>query len=394
MTTPRPMVRLKPRSARRAGSAHPWIYAAEVELDASAHAIDPGSIVDVFDAWDRGVATASFNPSAPIALRALTQQPGAVVDGAFLARRLGRALALRRRLFSDPCYRLVHADGDGLPGVIIDRYGDALVLQLETAGAEALRAPLLQALDGLLAPQILLLRGDSPARKLEGLPQRVELLRGRLEEPVALRESGASYLADLMGGQKTGWYFDQRLNRAFLGGLCQGARVLDAFCYSGGFAIQAALGGAAHVLAVDRSAPALELAVEAARLNGVELDPQRGEAFAVLQALAAEERRFDVVVCDPPAFVPSKRQLALGAKAYRRLAQGAATLVAAQGFLLAASCSHHMKRERFLKEVSMGVAAAGRRCRLLRRSGAGPDHPVHPQLPQTDYLDVVLLQLD
>ncbi len=394
MSAARPSVRLKRRSARRADSAHPWIFTGEVELDASARAIPPGSVVDVFDAWGRGVATACFHPSAPIALRALDSQPGTVVDSAFLARRLERALALRQRLFPDPCYRLVHADGDGLPGVIIDRYGDALVLQLETAGAEALRAPLLEALNELLAPGILLLRGDSPARQLEGLPRIVELLRGAPDGPITLRENGASYLADLAGGQKTGWFYDQRPNRAFAAGLCRDARVLDLFCYTGGFAIQAALGGAAHVLAVDRSAAALELAAEAAQRNGAQLTVQRGEAFATLEALAAEERLFEVVICDPPAFVPSKRQLAQGAKAYRKLAQGAAGLVAARGFLLAASCSHHMKRERFLKEVSKGVVAAGRRCRLLQRSGAGPDHPVHPQLPQTDYLDALVLQLD
>ncbi len=261
---------------------------------------------------------------------------------------------------------------------------------------ERLTAPLLGALESLLAPRVVLLRNDSPVRALEGLASEVRFAKGELAEPVELREGGARFLADLAGGQKTGWFFDQRCNRAFMAALSAGRRVIDLYCHSGGFAIAAALGGAREVIAIDRSEPALDLARRAAALNAVEdgCRFERGQAFGAMERLVAQGERFEVVICDPPAFVKSRKDLAAGAKGYRKMSRLAAELAAPGGFLFLASCSHNMPAERFAEEVRRGLAQAGRTGRILMSAGAAPDHPVHPALPESAYLKAQAIQVD
>jgi 23S rRNA (cytosine1962-C5)-methyltransferase len=392
----RPLVSLLPGKQRRVEGGHPWVYSNEVRLDPAAKALPPGSLVTVTDAGGRRLGVACFNPHPLISLRMLDPDAGSAVDADFLGRRIGRALAIRDRLFPEPYYRLVHAEADGLPGLIVDRYGDALVCQLNTAGMALLEADLLAALDAVLKPAVVVLRNDSPARTLEGLELETRVVRGSLAGPLKVRENGADFFADLSEGQKTGWFFDQRPNRAVVAGLARGLSVLDAYSFSGGFGIQAAVGGAAEVTLLDRSEAALVLAEKAARANGVESRCRflRGEVFETLEAMAAEGRRFDMVLLDPPAFVKSKKDVAAGSRGYRKMTRLGAALVKPEGYLFAASCSHNMPLDLFAEAVRQGLSDAERRGRILHTGGAGPDHPVHPFLPESAYLKGQMLALD
>jgi 23S rRNA (cytosine1962-C5)-methyltransferase len=239
-----------------------------------------------------------------------------------------------------------------------------------------------------------LIKNDSPVRKLEGLELYEKVAKGELDAPIELVENGVRFLADLTTGQKTGWFYDQRDNRAAVAKLAKGRTVIDFYTYAGGFALQAAKAGASHVTAVDRSEGSLALATKSADLNGLPLETVRADAFAEMERLANAGQRFGVVVSDPPAFVKSKKDLAAGAKGYRKMTRLAASLVEPGGFLLVASCSHHMSPENFAEEVRHGLSNAQRSGRILRSAGAGSDHPLHPNLPESAYLKALLLQLD
>jgi 23S rRNA (cytosine1962-C5)-methyltransferase len=392
----RPVIRLLPGQQKRARHGHPWVYSNEIAMDAAAKSLSPGTLVRVESANGESLGVAFFNPHSLVAARILSSDPSCEVDAGFLAERLSRALALREALFAAPYYRLVHAEADGLPGLAIDRYGDVLACQVNAAGIERVTGPLTEAIERVLAPRVILFKNDSPVRALEGLSSEQHFAKGVLSEPVELVENDCRFLADLMGGQKTGWFYDQRDNRAFMAHLARGRSVLDIYTYSGGFAIQAARAGAREVLAIDGSDAALALARRAAELNGLAARCrfERGSAFETMERLAARAERFDVVICDPPAFVKSKRDLATGAKGYRKLARLAGQLASPGGFVFVASCSHNMERERFAEEVRRGLEQAGRTGRILRSAGAAPDHPVHPYLPESSYLKAQVLQLD
>jgi 23S rRNA (cytosine1962-C5)-methyltransferase len=392
----RPTVTLEPGHHKRAAAGHPWVYSNEVRMDAAAKALPRGSLVKLAAADGRGIGVATFNPNALIAARILDGDASRAIDRDFFAARIERALALRQRLYDQPFYRLVHAEADGLPGLVIDRYGDVVAAQLNSAGMAALEGEILAALQQTLGSRAVVLRNDAAARAVEGLDEETRVASGALEGAVELAENGARFLADLVGGQKTGWFFDQRENRRFVARLCAGASVLDAYCYGGGFAIQAALGGATRVLGLDRSEPALDLAAQSARLNGVAGACRfvRGEAFAELARLDQASERFDVVISDPPAFVRSRKDLGPGLRAYRKLARLAAALVAPGGMLFLASCSHNVSPEDFTEAARRGLQDAGRVGRIILEAGAAPDHPIHPALPESAYLKALVLALD
>jgi len=390
----RPAIHLQKGRSRRLRSGHPWIFSNELEMSPEAKALPPGGLVTLIDAGGEKLGVATFNPHSLIAARLLDRDAAQTIDAAFLAARLGKALELRRALGIERHCRLVHSEADGLPGLILDRFGDVATLQANTAGMERLTPLLLEALDLVLAPRAVVLKNDSPVRGLEGLEIGHAVAKGVIDGPVELEENGARFVADLAHGQKTGWFFDQRDNRAFVAALARGRRVLDLYTYAGGFAVQAALAGAAQVTAVDRSAESLALAEQSAALNGVAVATVRAEAFAEMERLQAAGERFGVVVADPPAFVKSKKDLAAGAKGYRKMARLAAALVEPGGFLFAASCSHHMPAALFAEEIAHGLSLAGRSGRILRIAGAGPDHPIHPHLPESAYLKAMVLQLD
>ncbi len=389
-------ITMRPEAHKRFTTGHPWIYSNEIVMDAGAKAIEAGSLVRLLRADGSPLALAIFNPHTLIAARRLTNNVEATVDADFFARRLDRALKLRERLVSEPFYRLIHAEADGLPGVVMDRFGDLIVAQINTAGMERLLPEILSALDKVVAPKQVLLRCDSSAREFEGLPAYVKMAKGELAGPVELHEAGLRFLADPREGQKTGWFFDQRDNRAAVAKLAGGARVLDLYSYTGGFALAAAAAGARAVVAIDRSEAALALAQQSAALNGLaeHCTFRRAEVFEELERLAKAGERFDVVIADPPAFVKSKKDLGQGTRAYRKLARLAAALVKPGGFLFTASCSHNMPADEFERQVNRALVDLSREGRILRSAGAAGDHPLHPALPESAYLKSLLLQLD
>ncbi len=391
-----PRLQLLAGQDRRLRAGHPWVYSNELRMDAAAKALPPGEVVCLFSAEGKALALAQFNPHSLIAARVLTRNQNATIDAAFLERRIARALRLRERLYEAPCYRLVHAEADALPGLVVDRFADVLVCQLNSAGMARLEAPLLTALDRVLAPTTVVMRNDSPVRELEGLPLEVRIARGTLERPVELVENGLTFLADPLEGQKTGWYYDQRDNRAFVARLAPGQRVLDLYSYSAGFGLAAAAAGAEQVLAVDRSQLGLALATASAERNGLaeRLQVERNDVFRTLDRLGTEKQRFGVVIADPPSFVKNKRELKPGLRGYRKLARMCAARVGEEGFLAIASCSHNVPADAFADEVHRGLRDAGRAGKLIRQAGAGPDHPAHPALPESAYLKFLVYALD
>lgn len=392
----RPVVSLQPDRQRRLQAGHPWAYSNEVQMTAAAKALPAGSLVTLATATGQPLGTALWNPKPLISARLIDRTAGIAVDADYLAAKLQRAVALRDLLFGRPYYRLVHAEADGLPGLVVDRFGDIVVAQLNSAGMAALEGPLMDAIERVLAPRAVVLRNDSPARETEGLETGVAVARGAIEGPIELEENGSRFLADLQAGQKTGWFFDQRDNRAAVAAVAAGRRVLDVFCYAGGFGVQAAVAGAESVSFVDRSKPALAIAMEAAALNCVDgvCGTVAAEGLHHLERLGEAGERFGVVVADPPAFVKSRKDLAAGIRAYRKMTRLAAALVQPGGFLFVASCSHNVEPGAFADEVRAGLARAGRGGRILRSAGAAADHPVHPFLPESAYLKALLLQLD
>jgi 23S rRNA (cytosine1962-C5)-methyltransferase len=393
----RPVVRLKPKSEARAiRHGFPWVYADELVTDRRTQGLAPGALVVLEDADRRPLALVTVNIKSKIIARVLDRDPEAQIDQDWFARRLTTALALRARLFDAPFYRLVHAEADGLPGVVIDRFGDVAVIQPNAAWAEAHIDALAAALRAVTGVTTIVKNGTGRSRGLEGLVEETVILRGEIASPVPVTMNGATYMADVLGGQKTGLFFDQRPNHAFAQRLAKGARVLDMFSHVGGFALAALAGGAASALAVDASATALALAEQGAAASGVadRFATRQGDAFAVLEALAEEGAQFDLLICDPPAFAPAKPALEAGLRAYERLARLAAPLVAQGGYLVLCSCSHAVDLASFRNASGRGIGRGGRRAQLLHTGFAGPDHPMLPQLAESGYLKALVFRLD
>lgn len=392
MIESRATVKIRPGKGRRLAHGAPWAFVDEIAMDRRTRALPPGSLVRLVEGSDP-VGLAAFNPDSKIAARLIDADPEAEVDRAWFATRLRHALALRDRLFDAPCYRLVHAEGDGLPGLVIDRFGAALAIQPNAAWLDLRLDDLIDAACEVTGAETVVVNASSRTRKLEGLDEYTEVVRGGLSGPVEVPMNGAIYLADLTGGQKTGLFFDQRSNHAFAARLAAGGRVLDVFCHVGGFALAALAAGAARALAIDSSASALDLASEGAARSGMaeRFETRRGDAFDCLQAMEGES--FDLVICDPPAFAPNKGALTAGLRAYERLARLAAHRVAPGGWLVLCSCSHAADPETFARVSAAGIRAARRSAQLVHSGRAGPDHPQHPALPENSYLKSLFFRL-
>ncbi len=392
-----PTVRLMPKAnARAIRHGFPWVYANELVTDRRTKKLAPGSLARLEDANRAPLGLVAVNPLSKIIARMLDRDPEASIDVAWFEARLRRALALRERLFEAPYYRLVHAEADGLPGVIIDRFGETCVIQPNAAWAEALLAPLTEALVTVTGARSVLKNAAGRTRTLEGLDETSETLLGETPTaPLPVPMNGATYLADLTTGQKTGLFYDQRPNHAFAAGLARGARVLDVFSHVGGFSLAALAAGAESALAVDGSEPALALAREGAAHMGqaARFETRQGDAFEVLAALGEAGEKFDLVICDPPAFAPAKPALEAGLRAYERIARLAAPLVAEGGVLGLCSCSHAADLAQFRAASARGIGRAGRRGTLLHTGFAGPDHPQLPQLAESGYLKSLFFHL-
>jgi 23S rRNA (cytosine1962-C5)-methyltransferase len=389
-----PLIRLNPGQERRLKSGHPWAFSNEIHMQGEFRQMPAGLAVRLEgdDGWRLG--TFAFNPHSLIAARLLDRDPAAEIDAAWVRRRIAAAAALRARIEDGAFHRLVHAEADGLPGLVVDRYGEVAVVQANSAWADRMMPEIVAALLEELPLRAVVGRNDSPARAQEGLSPEVMLLHGS-DATAAVEEGGVRFAVDALAGQKTGWYFDQRRNRDRVAALAGGARVLDVFCHVGAFGLRCAAGGASAVTLVDSSAPALELGLAAAAANGFSgVQARRGDAFEVMAEAAHAGEQYDIVVCDPPAFAKSKKDQAAGLRAYGRMARLAAALVAPGGFLFVASCSYHAPLEAFAAMVAEGVWRARRGGRVLATTGAGPDHPVHPHLPESAYLKAQLWQVD
>ena len=388
-------LRLRPREDRRLRAGHPWIYSNEIDTQATPlKAFEPGELVVVTDARRRPLGIAYVNPHSLIAARLLSRRTGVAIDREFFVTRLARALRLREHCLDRPFYRWVHAEADALPGLVIDRYGDQLAMQINTAGMVRLRSLLLEAVEAVVPAKGIVLRNDTAARAQEGLPTEIEVL-GSVPEPVEVAEGGARFVTSLCRGQKTGWFYDQVDNRRRLPRYVHGLRVLDLFGYAGAWSVQALRHGALEAVCVDSSAQALDLAQSNAERNGVadRLTLIEGDAFDVLRELREAGERFDLVICDPPAFIKRRRDLKGGKEAYVRLNRQGLRLVAEEGFLITCSCSHHLALEDFRRVVRKAASSAGRRVQILETGHQSFDHPVHPAIPETDYLKALFLRV-
>ncbi|MBL6429674.1 MAG: class I SAM-dependent rRNA methyltransferase [Maritimibacter sp.] len=392
----RPSIRLKPKAnARAIRHGAPWVYDNELVTDRRTKAIAPGTIARLEDADRAALGTVAVNPNSRIFARMLDRDPDVVIDKAWLAAKVELALAHRARLFPDPFYRLIHAEADGLPGVVIDRFGDTAVIQPNAAWADVLFDDLAAAVAEVTGVTTVVKNASGRARGLEGLDEETLVERGAVDGPIPVPMNGATYMADLLGGQKTGLFFDQRPNHAFAATLSNGARVLDVFSHVGGFSLAALANGATSALAVDGSQPALDLATQGAKAKGVadRFDTRQGDAFDVLTALGEAGEVFDVVICDPPAFAPNKQALDAGLRAYERIARLAAPLVAPGGYLGLCSCSHAADLDSFRKSSVRGIGRGGRSAQLIHTGFAGPDHPQHPALAESGYLKALFFRL-
>lgn len=393
----RPVVRLRPKAEARAIRwGFPWVYADELVTDRRTGNLAPGALAVLEDAERKVLGLVTVNTASKIIARLIDRDPGAVVDQAWFEAKFRAALALRERLYDAPFYRLVHAEADGLPGIVVDRFGDVAVIQPNAAWGELLLEPLVAALVAVTGVTAVVKNGTGRSRALEGLTEETVLLQGVVDGPVPVPMNGAVYMADLLGGQKTGLFYDQRPNHAFAARLAKDARVLDVFAHVGGFGLAALAGGAASALAVDTSAPALDLASKGAAASGFadRFATRQGDAFAVMEALAVAGEQFDLVVCDPPAFAPSRSALEAGLRAYERLAKLAAPLVAPGGFLVLCSCSHAVDLLAFRTASIRGIGRGGRSSQILHTGFAGPDHPQLPQLAESGYLKALVFRLD
>lgn len=398
MTAVNPLapLRLRKHEDRRLRAGHTWVFSNEVDTRVTPlTGFESGEPVVIEDANGRALGTGYVNPHALICARLVSREPRYILDQSLVTHRLNIALSLRERLFPDPFYRLAFGDSDALPGLIVDRYGDVLVVQITTAGVERIKSEVIAALAKVVRPRAILLRNDSPIRTLEGLTHYTETAHGNVPDYVSLEEHGVRFDVPLLTGQKTGWFYDQRDNRARLRRYAKGARVLDVFSYVGGFGLQAAAAGAQSVLCVDSAAVAVDNLRRNIEANGFGhcVRAEQNDAFEQLRRLRAERERFDVVVLDPPAFIKRKKDIKTGTDAYRRLNQMAMQVLGKDGILLSCSCSYHLPRDA-LRDILLRTSRhVDRFLELVEEGHQAPDHPVHPAIPETAYLKAFVARL-
>lgn len=379
-------ISINPKGQARLRTGHPWIY----RSDLGRHDGIEAGLVRLVDTSGKGLGTALFSPHSEIRARWLAAE-GVTVDAAWW-RAMIRAAAERRHGITDSGYRLVHAEGDGLPSLIVDRYGDVAVAQLLSAGLESVRGQVVDAVREVLAPAGLLLRNDAPVRDKERLPRETTLAFGEVTKRADYTEGSITLDAAPWTGQKTGAYLDQRENHRLVGALA-GGRCLDLFCYHGGFALPLLKGGARAVIGLDSSADALRVMEESARRNGLSgLTPVEANAFDWLRDAAAGRDRYDVVVIDPPAFAKDKMSVERAIAGYKELNLQAMRLLAPGGHLFTASCSYHVHRGMFFGMLAEAAADSGRRMQLIEIRGASADHPELVTVPETGYLKAALLR--
>jgi len=380
---------------RRLRAGHLWVFSNEVDVARTPlSALAPGQPVQLLDHAGKALGSGYAHPNTLIAAR-LVDRGGHALDRSLFVHRLNVALALRERRYAEPYYRLVFGEADGLPGLTVDRFGEVLVAQATTAGMDRLQEEISEALDRVLKPRSLVWKNDSSARAVEGLGSSVQVRGLPVEGPVEVREAGLVFAADVLEGQKTGWFYDQRSNRDRLAPWFVGRSVLDLFSFAGGWGLRALAAGAGRAECVDASARAIEAVQANAARNGLadRIDATVADAFEFLRAARAGRRRWDVVIVDPPAFIKRKKDFKEGALAYRRVFEAAMQVLAKDGLLVACSCSHHFPRAALVEAVQAGARHLDRQAQLLEFLAQGPDHPIHPAIPETEYLKGALFRV-
>ena len=397
MPIDRPIIRLKPKTnPQRVRHGFPWVYDNELVTDRRTKALRPGSLAILHDHAQNVLGLFAVNPNSKIFARKLSDNVDCLIDADWFAQKIIKALVLREQLYSQPYYRLIHAEADYLPGLIIDRFEDLLVIQPNATWVDQLMDELVEALKNVLDPTCIVINGTGRARVLEGLDEGRHVALGDMPSvAVEVPMNGAVYFADIAGGQKTGIFYDQRPNHSFVQKLSAGKKVLDVFSHVGGFGLAAMANGAAEVTCVDGSQPALDLAVlgALATRSDVPFEIFKGDAFDVMMNMASEGKTFDIVICDPPAFAPQKASREAGLRAYERVARLASSLVADGGYLTLCSCSHAVDIERFRAACIRGIGRAGRHAQLIHTGGAGPDHPHHMSLAESSYLKSLVFRM-
>jgi 23S rRNA (cytosine1962-C5)-methyltransferase len=389
-----PELRLKPREDRRLSAGHLWVFSNEVDTARTPlTAFATGALCRIVSDRDRFLGYGYVNPHALICARILGRDPRYPPGKSLIVHRLQIALELRQRLYAEPFYRLVYGESDGLPGLVLDRYGDVIVGQIGTAGMEALKSAVVEALAKVVAPAAVVWKNDSGARELERLPSYVETASGNPPSHVWVPENGVRYKVAVGGGQKTGWFYDQAANRRAFTRYVHGARVLDVFSYLGAWGLAAARAGAREVVCVDSSAAALELLQASADASGLAVKTIRDDAFDALAALREAGEKFDVVVVDPPGFIKRKRDIPKGTAAYRKLNQVAMQLLPRDGFLVSCSCSHHFAPSELTGVIQQAARHLGRAAQIVEQGGQAPDHPIHPAIPETHYLKAMFCRI-
>jgi 23S rRNA (cytosine1962-C5)-methyltransferase len=373
-------------------AGHPWIFANEIA--GSPKTFEPGALVEVFDIQNTFLGIGYVNPHSLIAVRILTRQNESI-DKGFFSKRISEAIARRKHYIgSRSAYRIVFSESDFLPGLIVDRFGDTVSVQILTLGMSCLQPLILAALDEVLAPKTIVLRNDSKARILEGLPLEKQIIKGSFTDGLPLiQEGSASFEIDPMHGQKTGFFLDQSENRLALAEFAQSGSALDLFCYTGAWGMHLARNGM-QVTFVDDSEPALEKVRRNAELNHCteRCATVKNDAFLFLKHKISSDAQYDIIVCDPPAFVKSKAKIKEALRGYREVNTMCMKLVRYGGILATSSCSYHMDREMFLEMLRLAARDAGKTPRILEYRSQAKDHPVLLAAPETEYLKCVFLQ--
>ncbi len=376
----------------RVRSGHPWVFLSDIERVEGAH--QPGDVVEVFSCNKAFLGRAFYNPKSQIALRMLTTHDEPV-NADFFLRRVRDAWAYRAR-FADPMScRAIYAESDFLPALIVDKFNDVLVMQCLSLGMEKWKNLLVEILAQEIKPRGIYERDDVPVRRLEGLDQITGTLYGDVPDRVAMRENGITFLVDVKNGQKTGFFLDQKENRAAIAPLCPGARVLDCFCHNGSFSLHAARYGASHVLGVDISEEALEVARENARTNALDgaVDFEAHNCFDHLRALTDAREKFDLVILDPPAFTKTRSAVEGALRGYKEINLRGLKLTRPGGFLVSCSCSQHVLPDMFTDMLNAAARDARKKVRLVEMRTQGHDHPILPAAPETRYLKCAILQV-
>ena len=384
-----PEIYLKKNEDKRLRKGHLWVFSNEVDTKKTAlEQFSAGDLVQVKSDDGKIMGTAYINPQSLICARLLSRKPNLKCGINFFKERLTTALALREKLFDKPFYRLVFGESDGIPGLVVDRFGSVLSVQITTAGIEQRKESLLAALVELLSPAAIVLKNDNSQRQLEGLALESEVAYGVIPDTLIIEENGAKFRIDILDGQKTGWFYDHRSSRALLASISKNQRVLDLFSYTGAWGIPAAIAGASEVTCVDASEGALILAKENAELNLVadKMHFVRSDVFEFLKQARLNNELYDIIVLDPPALIKRKKDFKQGYEAYRRLNHLALQVLSKNGILISASCSFHLSRENLHEILRSSGKHIDRHLVFFASGGQGPDHPIDPASPETEYL--------